>query len=190
MNIKLENLKEYVQKSKMFLYPLLDIPRHTEMVESYLGIKGLTLCEGNSLVLLYHNESDGYPEILKQLQKNKFFDFYIKDEEFDIIVFDLSPIKFDYNRVLNGEYSKLSRISKINISVNSGKDGLSAVGIHPEYYYKQVAVFFDCDEDLLVGKELIAPPDMMNEMLTVNKKLFSLLTVDYQIPIVISDPLV
>lgn len=182
MKITLETLKEYVQKSKLFTFPLMGIPKQPKVIETYFGINGLKLCEGCALVLLYHNEDPTYPAHLIQLEKNKFFDFVVKDAEFDIVVFDLNPIKSDYKRIINGEYSKLSKTAKILIKVNN-TDEKASMGINPEYYYKDLAEILQYPEECFENTEIISPPDMGNEMLNVSEKVFLELTNEFAVPV-------
>lgn len=182
MKLTLENLKEYVQKSKLFAFPLMGIPKQPKVIETYFGITGLKLCEGYALVLLYHNEDPTYPAHRVQLEKNKFFDFIIKDEEFDIVVFDLSTIKSDYNRIINGQYSKVSKTAKVLIKFNN-TDEKASMGINPEYYYKDLAELLQYPEACFENTEIISSPDMDNEMLNVSEKVFLELTSDYAVPV-------
>jgi hypothetical protein len=181
MKIKLETLKEYVQKSRLFLLPLINVSKKPKVIETYFGINGLKLCDGNSLVMLYHNQDPDYPKLLMQLEKNKFFDFIIKDAEFDIVIFDLSPIKNDYRRIKNGEYSKVSKTAKILIKINN-TDEKASMGINPEYYYKDLAELLQYPEENFENTEIISSPDMDNEMLNVSEKVFLELTSEYSIP--------
>jgi hypothetical protein len=182
MKITLETLKEYVQKSRLFAFPLIGVPKEPKVIETYFGINGLKLCEGCALILLYHNEDPDYPAHRIQLEKNKFFDFIVKDEEFDIAIFDLSPIKSDYNRIMNGQYSKLSKTAKILIKFNN-TDEKASMGINPEYYYKDLAELLAYPEECFENTEIISSPDMDKEMLNVSEKVFLELTNDYAVPI-------
>ena len=184
MKITLETLKEYVQKSRLFAFPLMGVPKKPKVIETYLGINGLNLCDGYALVLLYHNQDPNYPAHRIQLEKNKFFDFIVKDEEFDIVVFDLSPIKSDYNRIMNGEYSKLSKTAKILVKFNN-TDEKASMGINPEYYYKDLAELLQYPEECFENTEIISSPDMDNEMLNVSEKVFLELTTEYAVPVTI-----
>jgi hypothetical protein len=182
MKITLETLKEYAQKSKLFAFPLMGVPKQPKVVETYFGINGLKLCGGYALVLLYHNEDPDYPAHRIQLEKNKFFDFIVTDQEFDIAVFDLSSIKSDYGRIRNGEYSKLSKTAKILIKFNN-TDEKASMGINPEYYYKDLAELFDYPEEYFENTEIISSPDMSNEMLNVSEKVFLELKNEYAVPV-------
>ena len=182
MKITLETLKEYVQKSRLFAFPLMGVPKKPEVIETYFGINGLKLCNGYALVLLYYNEDPTYPAHLIQLEKNKFFDFVIKDNEFDIVVFDLSPIKSDYHRIINGQYSKVSKTAKILIKFNN-TDEKASMGINPEYYYKDLAELLEYPEECFENTEIISSPDINNEMLNVSKKVFLELKNEYAVPV-------
>ena len=181
MKLKLENLQEYVQKSRMFALPLLQISKNPAVIETYFGIVGLNLSSGYSLVLLYHNEHPSYAAHLVQLENNKFFDFVVTDAEFDIVVFDLSSIKDDYLKIINGQYSKLSKNAKILIKL-ANTDEKASMGINPEYYYKDLAEILQYPEEAFENTEIISLPDMDNEMLNVKQELFIELTEQYLIP--------
>lgn len=182
MKITLETLKEYVQKSKLFAFPLMGVPKQPKVVETYFGINGLKLCDGYALVLLYHNEDPDYPAHRIQLEKNKFFDFIVKDQEFDIVIFDLSSIKSDYDRIINGQYSRLSKTAKILIKFNN-TDEKAFMGINPEYYYKDLAELLAYPKEYFENTEIISSPDMSNEMLNVSKKVFLELKDEYAVPV-------
>ena len=182
MKIKLETLKEYVQKSKLFAFPLMGVSKQPKVIETYFGINGLKLCDVYALVLLYHNEDPMYPVHQMKLEKNKFFDFIVKDNEFDIVVFDLSPLKSDYTRIMNGQYSRLSKTAKILIKLNN-TDEKASMGINPEYYYKELAELLEYPEECFENTEIISAPDMDNEMLNVSEKVFLELTTEYAIPV-------
>jgi len=181
MKLRLEAMKEYAQKSKLFVLPLLNLPKGPESIGCYLGIKGLKLCNDCAFIMLYYNKDKDYPKLLAEIQKNKFYDFFVTDGEFDIIIFDLSPIEKDYMRIYNGEYSKLSKIAKILIHKSS--DEKAMVGINPEYYYKEVAELLQHPEEEIKNTELISPPDFENEILSVSEKVYLELTQDYEVPV-------
>jgi hypothetical protein len=181
MKLRLEAMKEYAQKSKLFVLPLLNLPKGPESIGCYLGIKGLNLCDECAFIMLYYNKDANYPKFLKEIENNKFFDFSLTDGEFDIIVFDLSPIRKDYMRIYNGEYSKLSKIAKILI--HKSNDEKAMVGINPEYYYKELAELLQHPEEEIKNTELISPPDFENEILSVSEKVYLELTLDYKIPV-------
>jgi len=182
MKITLEILKEYVQKSKLFAFPLMNVPKQPKVIETYFGINGLKLCNGYALVLLYHNEDPDYPAHRIELEKNKFFDFIVKDHEFDIVIFDLSSIKSDYDRIMKGQYSRLSKTAKILIKFNN-TDEKASMGINPEYYYKELAELLAYPEEHFENTEIISSPDMSNEMLNVSEKVFLELTNEYAVPV-------
>ncbi len=62
--------KEYIQKSRLFIYPLLDIRKGSEAVpiESYVSWTGQHAPEDMKFVCVYHLRDD---DVFRRFEKNK-----------------------------------------------------------------------------------------------------------------------
>jgi hypothetical protein len=158
----------YIQKSKTFLWPLLNIK--VEPIETYLKIGSLNLEDDQYLIALFHNENEQYKNQKRQIKEHPMCDFIFQDDEFDIVLFNMYKIKDDYLKILEGSYSKLSTNFKIVIgSTEKRKPVLMC--LNPESNYKQFAEALDIHPHELSGRELLSPPDMYQETIHVNKSI-------------------
>jgi hypothetical protein len=180
-NITLEDIKQSVQISKVFILPLINLSQKVKPIETYLAIEGLEIYDGYTLILLFHNEDPTYPEQLKEIQANKHYDFHISDAEFDIVIFDMSELDVDYDLIINGHYSSLSQTAKVLINYHGITNKKALIGIHPEYYYEQYANLLDVNVNTIKGHELMPPPNATDETLTVSKKTLFFLKEEYMI---------
>jgi len=179
--ITLEDIKESVQISNVFILPLLNFSKTVQPIESYLGIKGLDIYDGYSLVLLFHNQHPTHQQQLTEIKASKQFDYMITDNEFDIAIFDMSDFDTEYDLIINGHYSRLSQKSKILIHYHRASNKKALIGIHPEYYYEQYANLLDVDVNTIKGYELMPPPSAEEETLSVTNKILFFLKEQYLI---------
>jgi hypothetical protein len=179
--ITLEDIKESVQISNVFILPLLNFSKAVQPIESYLGIKGLDIYDGYSLVLLFHNEHPEHQKQLTEIKASKHYDYMITDNEFDIVIFDMSEFDVEYDLIINGHYSSLPQKAKILINYHRSSNKKALVGIHPEYYYEQYANLLDVDVNTIKGHELMPPPSAEEETLSVTNKILFFLKEQYLI---------
>ena len=104
--------KKYFQKSKIFLYPLLDIKRGTSVVpeETYLSWNELVTPEDMKLICVYHKRNDAeYINFEKNvlLKHSRLCDYTIIEDK-TIFTFDFSDLEYDWFHIVYGRYSKLS----------------------------------------------------------------------------------
>lgn len=172
MKKTIEDAMKYEQKSKMFLYPLLNLPTALLPIETYLFIENLTIGEGTNLICLFHNENAEYKENKNQILFNPHYELTIVDNEFDLVIFNLSEFKSDYAKVIAGDYRHLSDSTKIKLKIKTNY--LSVMhALNPSNYYKEYADYLECDLELLEGHGLVMPPDKQNETLVVTKQIKS-----------------
>ena len=171
---------EYFQKSRIFLYPALMIPRGVSVtpIETYMSWTGRYSKDDCKLMCLYHLRSDTE---FKSFEKAKLFgnyhfhDFYEVDDTKGVYVFDYQEFKEDWDKVLVGRYSTLSKQLKSLIQDFYAKSKKNYVYVdsylHPDMYYDLYSKILECDKKLLedVG-ELCDKPDFEKETLSVNIK--------------------
>lgn len=150
--------KDYFQKSRIFLYPILEIKRGSSVtpIETYMAWKDYYIPEDMKLICLYHLRND--TEFLNfernQLLKNKhFFDFKQVEDNKGVYVFDFSNYKKDWENILLSKYSLLTYHYKRKIENFYGRRDSNFAYIesfiYPEKYYKMYADIINVEEDLL-----------------------------------------
>jgi len=176
--------KDYFQKSRVFLYPALDIKRGVSVtpIETYVAWEGYYTQDDCKLICLYHlrNDEDFKTfERVKLLGNKRFHDFKQVDDNKGVYVFDFSDLKKDWNAFLTGKYSQFSTEHKRNIKTYIGKNNPNLPYVesflYPETYFKLYAEMMNVNEKLLrkVG-ELCSIPDIKNEILDISIKDLSL----------------
>ena len=176
---------DYFQKSKVFLYPLLQLKKGLTYVpkQTYIAMEHMHSIEDYRLLCEYHVKmSENF---------NKFCNTYIKnhprfDEYIDIgdnkhvFIFDFISFKNDFNKFLVGKYSQFSLNSKM-IILDFFSDGRSSDYIEaflsPENYHEDYADELNVDVKIIESVfELCSLPDINKEtLINKNKTLLSLL---------------
>jgi len=185
--------RHYFQKSKIFLYPLLGIKKGIKYVpvETYFTWEDNYELKDKKLICVYKQKRTKrwleFEDLM--LLKNKlFFDYKHLGGDMHLYVFDVSLIDKDYDRIVKGKYSEISKLTKNFITKFFGESGLIAEYIdqylHPEYYHEEYAYELNVDEDLIKKVwELCDKPDLKKETLVYkldekldvfNNKLLSL----------------
>ena len=188
-----EVYRDYYQKSKMFMYPLLGIKRGNSIVpcDSYMIWHNEFGVQDQKFICTYYlrddNEFKTFEEV--KLLKNPLFHEFIELEEDNLgaYVFDMSE-EDDYTKICAGKYSKISGPNKKKI-LDFVRDNLSNFTymesfLHPEMYMKQYARILTnkiedrADMYTLLQKvgELYSLPDLERETLFAKKKVL-----DFQI---------
>lgn len=175
--------KEYIQKSKLFFYPLLGIRRGVSVtpLQTYIEWEGIYTVNDYKFIAVYHLRDD---EEFKQFEDKKllgnslFCDFFELEDGTGAYVFDFSKYKRDYKLIINGKYSMLSEEYKqqiLGFFKNHHRHHISILSyLQPEKFTADYAKLLDVPEKLLkdVG-ELCSLPDLNLEKLEVNKKIFT-----------------
>tara|TARA_R100001463_G_scaffold98007_1_gene152513 strand:- start:1676 stop:2230 length:555 start_codon:yes stop_codon:yes gene_type:complete len=165
---------DYFQKSKVFLYPLLNIKKGVRFVPSqtYLSWNDNYDLDKSKFICLYKIDPEleeftiFSDEILK---KNNFFEEYHKiDEETHLYVFDFWPFKKELKKFINGQYSKLAGSTKNRITRFFGTIGTISEYVesylYPENYYETYSNILKIPiEDILEVGELCDKPDLEKE---------------------------
>ena len=175
-----ETYMQYFQKSKIFLYPLLDIRKGEEFVpvDTYICWDGL-----------YRQDDYKYICVYKTIKNLKFKNFERKylinhpllhykeditpegsDNNIRVYIFDLSEHKHDFDMFVLGSYSKFSIDVKNKILKYFGKTGRISQYIQsyldPESHHKIYADALDVNLNTIKEvHELCTPPDLEKETL-------------------------
>lgn len=171
---------EYFQKSKLFLYPLLDIGRTNSItpITTCLSWKDHYEVKDLALMCLYHTRDDAEFrtfEKYKLLGNPLFKSVYEAENDKRVYVFNFSKHKKDWEHVINGQYSKLSVAHKAKIKSYFGVKNSNYVYVdsylHPERYYDIYSRLLGVKIHILQETvELCSHPDMEKEELNVKIK--------------------
>jgi len=169
--------RKYFQKSKIFLYPLLDIKRGTSVIptETYVSWNDTYSPEDMKLICVYPIRSDNEFITFQQnvlFKHNRLYEYSQINDNTIVFVFDFSDLKEDWNYFLDGKYSKLKIELRRKILAyfqnNSGNFMYVESYLFPEKHFKKYSELLDVDELLLksVG-ELCNKPDLQKEKLVM-----------------------
>lgn len=154
----------YIQKSKTFLWPLLNLK--VQPIETYLKFGNIDLEDNQILIALFHNQNAQYLQFKDAIESHPMHDFTFVDGDFDIVTFNMYKIQKDFEHFIAGQYSKLSDNFKMIMStVEKSKPVLMC--LNPENNYKEFARVLEIHEHELKGKELLSPPNFDQETLYV-----------------------
>ena len=169
--------RKYFQKSKIFMYPILDIKRGSCAVptETYISWKDIHNSEDAKLICVYHTKND--PEYIQfennvLLKHNRLCDYSKVDSTTSVFIFDFSDLKNDWDYFITGKYSKISPKIKNKIvdffDKNSGNYEYVKSYLFPEKYYEDYAKILDCPIELLMSvQELCDKPNLDKEKLLI-----------------------
>jgi len=169
---------DYFQKSKVFLYPLLRLKKGLAYVpkQTYVAWENVYTAEDCRFFCEYKAKyTDKFKKFITEyITTVPYFEEYIELEtNKHLFIFDLSPIKNDYNRFIKGKYSQLTLESKINILDFFADDGKVSDYIQgflsPEDLHSEYADFLGVRvETLEEVYEICTPPDLEKETLIDN----------------------
>ena len=175
---KLQQL--YVQKSKLFLYSVLGIKRGINVtpIQTFVSWSGEYEITDFKLICTYHMRTDNdFKNFEKNiLLNNEFFEDMIELENDTVAyVFDLSSEKEDYQKIINGSYSKLSAAYKKKVLKFFNDHKLHQIYIHsylePHRYRKEYSDLLAVNENVLKKvEELCDAPNLSLERLDIPKK--------------------
>jgi len=168
---------KYFQKSKIFLYPLLDIKKGTSVtpIQTYMGWSNYYKPEDMKLIATYHVRED--EEFLK-FQKNillkhtRLADYVQVNDTTALYTFDFSDIEEDWKLLLAGKYSKMDKKLKNKIRNFFEKDSGNYMYVDsylfPERYFEVYSELLNVTTESLekVG-ELCELPNLEKEILIV-----------------------
>lgn len=182
---KLESLyKDYVQKSRLFLYPALGMKRGQSVtpIQTYASWEGNYALTDRKLSCLYYVRSDAEFKAFETfiVKHEMFHDFKLTEEDKGVYVFDFSKQRDDWDMFLEGKYSKLSTDLKKKIRNFFGINNQGYIDsfLFPERYFSMYADMLTSSRsehgDMLkiiteVG-ELCSTPDLEKENLVMSIK--------------------
>ena len=167
--------KQYFQKSKVFLYPVLGFTRgiSTKPMNTYIAWKSLITPEDKKLICTYDpKQNDEYQNYRNNIiiPHDMLIDIRIGENNEEIFIFELANMGIDYENFLKGRYSMLTDNHKELILTFFDGDRKTSEFIEsylfPEDYYNDYSKLLNVEVQLLkdVG-ELCAPPDIEKETL-------------------------
>lgn len=167
--------RKYFQKSKIFIYPLLDIKRGTSVVpiETYLSWNESLSAEDMKLVCLYHSRADQeYTHFEKNIlfKHNRLCDSIKIEDAKTIVTFDFSDLNDDWQKFIEGKYSKMNIKTKRKIldffDKRSGNYAYVESYLFPEKHFETYAKILNVDVEMLIGVgELCDKPNLEKENL-------------------------
>lgn len=180
--------KNYIQKSRIFLYPLLNIRRGVSVtpVQTYLTWDNVYTVEDCKLIAVYHLRDD---KEFKDFEEKKLFNNDLFDNFFELedgkgaYVFDFSKYKKEFQRTVAGRYSEIDEGYKrkiLNFFRNhQGHHRMIESYVNPHLYFEDYAELLKVPIPLLkeVG-ELCSLPDLKKEMLEIKKKVLNFTSVN------------
>lgn len=168
--MKIEPLSDYIHKSSVFIYPLLDLPKksHGVPIKTYLRWEGVYETSDYKYIMLF--EPQKIPQTV--LEKHNLLEDIIETEEGNFAyVFDLSSYSTTYDLIIEGKYSKLPEYSKTKILDYRGRSSqknnyIMRSFLYPSDFYKDYSEFYMVSVSLLEEVvELCPKPDLDKETL-------------------------
>ena len=167
--------KNYFQKSKVLLYPLLGIKRGSVAIpeQTYLSWNGYLKTEDMKLICIYPKRNDSaYINFENNvlIKHNRLCDVIDLNNSHKIFTFDFSDLKDDWTKFINGQYSKMNinikRKIRDHFDKNTGNYVYIDSYLFPEKYFTLYADLLGTSVNLLteVG-ELCSKPDLEQENL-------------------------
>lgn len=167
--------RDYFQKSKVFLYPLLGIKRGAVAIpeQTYLSWEGYFTPEDIKLITVYPRRNDSTYLTFENtvlLKHNRLCDVIDLNDQEKIFTFDFSDITDDWKKFLSGKYSSINVNLKEQIKKHFDPNSSTYVYmdsyLFPDKYFNLYADLLNADINLLkeVG-ELCSPPNLEKENL-------------------------
>jgi hypothetical protein len=171
---------EYIQRSKIFIYPFLYIPYSCLVTPENTYVawirdgKEFVSSEDKKIICVYKdiiNQEERKDE-KKYLLHNRYFDDIIPiGDGKTVYVFKINRINIDWewDVFLNGEYSLLTDVAKRTIRNFYNEDPMKTyidVYFNPNKYYERYSQILDIPmESLSETRELLSAPDINKETL-------------------------
>tara|TARA_R110002153_G_scaffold35059_4_gene104411 strand:- start:10721 stop:11278 length:558 start_codon:yes stop_codon:yes gene_type:complete len=173
----------YIQKSRLFLYPILGIKRGTSVTpkETYMSWDNVYTLDDNKLIIVYHLREDlEFKNFEENIQNNKYFEtFFELEDNTGAFVFDLSKHKSEFQKIVKGKYSQVDDDykNKIIYFFKNHKKHHSYIMsyLYPVRYFNMYGTVLGVPTSLLkeVG-ELCSLPDLKKEKLIISQKVLNL----------------
>ena len=163
----------YIQKSQLFLYPLLGFKRGiaTVPLSIHMALDGHYNFSDNKLIVTYYkrNDADYLLFIANKIEKHDLYLDSIDQGEELVVIFDFQELSYDFECILKSEYSKMKESSKKMILdfFNNNKTTQRELDsyLNPSKYYSKVAEELDVPVSLLQkGVELCSKIQLDKEI--------------------------
>jgi hypothetical protein len=169
---------KYTQKSRIFLYPALDIRRGSKIkpIQTYIAWEEIITPNDKKLICVYDildTEDFQIFERVKLLGNKLFCEFRQTKNNKGIYIFTFDDRAKDWDKFVKGKYSQLSDFAKSEIENFYGTDSSTFEYVmsylHPEDYFDLYADLLGVDINILkaVG-ELCAPYSKEKETLQIS----------------------
>ena len=170
------HFKTYIQRSRLFLYPILEIPFDSPIkpMMTYLARQGEDLGEVQSIILKYKQEhTEEYYTFRNNLLEHPRFSGHKVLIKYDVITFNLSDYKDDIQFLIQGKYSMFSEElkGKIKMFYNEKELSVSIIDsyLYPEKYHKYYSDYYSVPIDVIKeAHETFGPPTMSKEIIKLN----------------------
>jgi len=182
--MKIESLyRDYVQKSKLFLYPLLDIKRGVSItpINTFLSWEGKYCFTDSKLICHYHIRKDKEFKLfedVKLLGNPLFYEMYHL-EKTGIYIFDLTKYEADFWAVVQGKYSMIhpgTRRKILDYWRTHSKRVYVESYLYPKKFYPMYSQILNVEiQHLKAAGELCDKPDLEKENLKSGVKIMNLI---------------
>lgn len=166
--------RDYFQKSRVFLYPVLETKRGGSVtpIDTYVSWEGKYSPADRKLICTFYLRND---VDYKRFEKNSlignemFWDFHEGETGLGIYVFDFEKLAINWDLFLKGQYSRMEQVVKERITRHYASNSANAVYVdsflYPAKYYHIYADLLNVPVSTLKGGELCDKPDLMKEHL-------------------------
>jgi len=176
--------KNYFQKSRIFLYPALKIPRKSSIIpiDTYLTWEGNYSLNDNKLLCVYYTRDDVEFKTFEKkylLDNELFVRCHTLTPDISVYIFDFSKYKHEYKCVTEGRYSKMGLDYKKSLMEyhKPTDEATTTVStyllsyLYPHNWYALYAEFLLMNENVLKETvELCDKPDLIKENFVVSQK--------------------
>ena len=180
---------EYIQKSRIFLYPALEIKRGSSVtpIETYVSWEDVYTIADKKLICIYHLRDEIEFKTFEKVRlfgNSKYERFEYVEDDKGAYIFDLSYMGDNYDKIMEGKYSHVSESHKKLILnfFSSTKKHLEYIEsyLYPEKYFDVYAKILSPDDMNLMKKTLIEVGELC-EKLDFEREDLKLKIVNYDV---------
>ena len=171
---------EYFQKSKIFLYPALNIPRKSSIrpIETFVSWDGNYHINDNKLLCTYYTRDDAEFEAFEKkylLDNSMFVRCHTISEDINLYVFDFSEYSDNHKYFIEGSYSKMDKEYKkrlISYYEEGSKTWEYVLSyLYPHNWYERYSEFLLVEPHILEeAVELCDKPNFVKENFEISVK--------------------
>jgi len=185
-------ISKYIQKSRIFLYPLLKIKRGISVtpIQTYMAWEGKYGLDENMFITVYHKREDREYKNFERgilLNNDYFHDCFLLENNIAVYVFNFDNLDKDYHFIRRGKYSLISDLTKKKIlyffRTHKRHHRQVESYLFPKKYFDTYSKILDVNTNLLesVG-ELCSKPKLNQEILRSQNKILNLENINFNIP--------